>query len=111
MTQTKFKPILLQAAFVGAAAGNIMSAPIIGHGSAIWFVFVFLMFVAMAAMDGSFARLLALAVLSVPVLCFWQSLHRFQPSTSFLVVEFGFVVLASQAAAACVFGYRKYRTK
>lgn len=107
----QFKPILLQAVFVGAAAGNIMAAPIIGHGSAIWFVFVFLMFVAMAVADGSFVRLLALAVLSVPVLYFWQSLHRFQPSTSFLVVEFGFVLLASQVAGACVLEYRKYRTK
>ena len=77
----------------------------------VWFVFVFLMFVALATTMHSFGRLLVLALLSLPVFYLWQMFHQFDPSPLFLAIQFGFVVLSSQAALGCVLGYHKLRNK
>jgi hypothetical protein len=109
MTGAELRSVLFQAAFVGAATGNVAVAPFIGQGSVAWFVFVFLMFVAVATIAPSFRRLFVLALLSLPVLYTWQSLHQFEPPASILAFQFGFVVLSSQAAGGCALGFQKLR--
>lgn len=109
--RVELKSLLIQALMVGAAAGNVQVAPIIGQGSVFWFAFVLLMFTALATVAASFSRLLVVALLASPVLYVWQSVHRFQPSSVFLVVEFAYLLFSSQAAVACVLGYQKLQRR